>query len=188
MLRIAQESSIRAKALDIDVRLTERGALRRQVADGLWVEAVCIRDGRYFHTAPLWKIRNVAIVADIPHKLEWIAGHNAFQNIGTVFYGAAIDGSRFKLQGIDFLVLFRHRLAPLVVGSRLPTKRRLITVERKGILSVAEPRNIFRKMSGGLGHKVAKLPEDLSANFLVFVVFGPLKHVTELGVEVTSFV
>ena len=172
--------------LHVDVRHARGGALRRERADVRRMQAGVIGERGDFDAAAVREVGDVAVVANVAHEAERLAGGDGFHDPRAIFDAAMLDRGGLELQRIDLGIFLGHRLAPLVIRAALAAEGGLVAVEVHRLFVLAEPGDVFAEMAGGFGHEVAEVAEDLAADFFVLVILGLLEHLAQFGIEIAA--
>ena len=184
VLGIACQGGFDGQALDVDVGQVEGGALGRQIADDGLVQTGAVNVNRTFGAAIDGQIGDHPAIDQVAVELEGAAGLEGFDDIRAIFDAAGRQGQRLGIEQHLVLVFIGHVLTKVVIGAALAAKAWFVAVKIEGFLVLAEPGHVFRQVTGGFGHEITEMAEDLAAHFLVDVVFGLLEALAQEGVEV----
>ena len=152
------------------------------------VQARVIGERGHFDAAAVGQVGDVAVVANVAHEAERLAGGDGLHDPRAILDAAMIDRGGLELQRIDLGVFLGHGLAPLVIRAALAAEGGLVAVEVHRLFVLAEPGHVFAEVAGGFGHEVAEMAEHFAADFFVLVVLGLLEHFAQVGIEIAAFV
>ncbi|OQB36372.1 MAG: hypothetical protein BWY09_01954 [Candidatus Hydrogenedentes bacterium ADurb.Bin179] len=80
----------------------------------------------------------------------------------------------------------RYQPAPFQVGAGLPAEGGLIAIAFQGIFAAAEPRHVFRQVSGAFRHEIPEMAHHLDTHLFINVILGQLTFFLEQGIQVFS--